>query len=847
MGGGLHFPARSAPSSTSTTADPPITVGSSIPAPADADKDKLYAESASGDDGLTTPPHYEREGDASIVLMRSDYLGAGREGFATVVYPARSTHGQPSHIGGMLHPYPVGLIGIFLEFESAGQSKLIVEAATNGSGTLRNQTSEISIEYRTAGSTSFPSANYVTLEVVSGDLLDVDGNVRSNVRRWSADVSGTPLGTGNRGASSDPALYEIRLNDENDTEFDLHAGSHLTALADVAIVSEEIADLYQRVLAAGSDGRVITGFIGAKSRYGSEDLNKLLVENGILKIVEKEHEGTTRVVTLTDLTHANWRGFHYGAGAVSDPQDGDFYFSLHYRDFEVYDSSAVDRWTNYDPFDTGEPWENVTVGGETITLEPAYLIVEHEGDAEQRAKVKGEAIVIVADRRVVAVTAYTAGADPEYKANAYTPPNDLLDVGRVLVYYKSRPQASALYERVVAISAVTRQVDLCVNEPISTGKSTGTWTSVASDTGLEFVFGIENVATPEERYYYDTTRDSFWFGADVGGGTIRFIQDDADDALADDLNTSSDRVVWLGKLASDAEAQVLLPEIEDGHEYFYFNTALHLIRHLTNSTFVDATATFDHWKWEPLLGSVHVVLVDDVPNVTAENYRALFVNLALPRVWVGHKRTEAGTNAGGTWADYSDSNYHGAHTHDASAGTPSNTTDFYYNTRRHVWRRRVFRTGGFGVPDSYAWVDTNWAHVRSQFGSGTPVWLGDRDNDTALSNAISVDHFDDSNPYVGYNRATDKVRTLDTSTYTAPVLPHPVYEAVPVSETEDRVEVLYDTIGETGVRIKMDAGFGNTAANAGEFDLGRALTADDDLKTLRIYGTYRNGLSTQSR
>ena len=133
------------------TASDPITVGASIPAPSNANKKKLYATSGSSDDGLTTPPHYEREGEVSVFEMRSDYLGADREGFATIDYPARSVHGSPSHHGGALFPRPVGIIGIVLEFNSSTSDTLFVEARTDGDGLLRNHNDEINIRYRTKG------------------------------------------------------------------------------------------------------------------------------------------------------------------------------------------------------------------------------------------------------------------------------------------------------------------------------------------------------------------------------------------------------------------------------------------------------------------------------------------------------------------------------------------------------------------------------------------------------------------------------------------------------------------------------------------------------------------------
>ena len=140
------------------------------------------------------------------------------------------------------------------------------------------------------------------------------------------------------------------------------------------------------------------------------------------------------------------------------------------------------------------------------------------------------------------------------------------------------------------------------------------------------------------------------------------------------------------------------------------------------------------------------------PSRTTES---LFIDFAIPRAWVGYARPVPGADASGTWADYANTNYRGAHRNDGDAGASSNTSHFFYNTdQAHLASSRIpwpvrtgFRTstGGWIRPSN---------HIRSNFAgsTGTAIWLSDRANDTGLSNAVPSD-FDDGNVYVGYSVA----------------------------------------------------------------------------------------------
>ena len=197
-----------------------------------------------------------------------------------------------------------------------------------------------------------------------------------------------------------------------------------------------------------------------------------------------------------------------------------------------------------------------------------------------------------------------ATGDPD----AYIEWDDLVALVRnMFIYTKSRPQASEANLHDLAISALDRSGDICLNVPTRTSEATGTWADIVIDATtpeIEYTLGEEYVTSPVlDRFYYDRFRDDFWAGTDVGGGRIVLIQDVADDALADFLFNTADTVVWLHQHASDAEALTLIPTVLAGHEYFYWSTADEAIRKLDGPTFAAAGSVTDHYIWRQVFGS----------------------------------------------------------------------------------------------------------------------------------------------------------------------------------------------------------------------------------------------------
>ena len=370
--------------------------------------------------------------------------------------------------------------------------------------------------------------------------------------------------------------------------------------------------------------------------------------------------------------------------------------------------------------------------------------------------------------------------------NSYVEWDDIVGLIRnVKVYTKSRPQADEDNNLTLAISAITRGMDLCVNRPSRSSESTGDWGDITLGTTLQIVNGEEDVdSSVLNRYYYDIFRDSFWVGTDVGGGVIRLIQDVADDALASFLTTPTNTVVWLHGLNSDAEALAHLTALQANHEYFYFNKRSRTIRKLSNSTFTGAGDTVNHYQWLPVTdGGVSIIDVTGQggPLVNAQNYKSLFVDFISGRSWIGQIIPIAAVAASGTFADYTQQDYLGAFSNSGAAGSPTEYKVYYsFDPNNHGWRRRTEVIAPF---TSNYWT---WQHVTlegtSLFGHDD-IWLDEADSDAGLAALI---HGPDptthaSVSFVGFNRTTGKVKVLTNSTYVAPTDPDIQYHAALLS------------------------------------------------------------------
>ena len=412
-----------------------ITAAAALPAIADADKTKIYAKSEDDDEGLTSPPNIKREGDAEHFAMRSDYLGADREGFAAYPYAARSSLGQPSHHGGSLVPPPVGLIGIIVEIESRTTARYFVEAATTGDGALQAHTDGIKVNYRNMGAVDWTA---LTLGTVT--------TPRVGVRRWTSDlavvdIDNLPLGSQLYAGQAVSALYDIQiLNATDDAVIEMHAGAHLVEVADQPTLDDEVSQLESRMRAAIAQEGTVEGWIPPQGTYLTEHVNKFLVDNGnIKKVVREHHDGHAKTVGGTaspgtwahvgnvdegGAADAHFRGFQHRASDVTTPVTGDFYCEIGTWDFQVFSSLSGSRWTNYDPFETGAYWASIFVLGVATIPAGGWLDVATRALAFDDVTVLNSVYIIRNTHDIIMATAIVlpVAADEKIEPQLWKPP-----------------------------------------------------------------------------------------------------------------------------------------------------------------------------------------------------------------------------------------------------------------------------------------------------------------------------------------------------------------------------------------------------------------------------------------
>ena len=193
-------------------------------------------------------------------------------------------------------------------------------------------------------------------------------------------------------------------------------------------------------------------FISPKAAYNAMDAGKFLAENGTLKRVDTFHQdghaktvggaaspglwislGRSSSTADGNSVHngnaldegggsgAHFRGWHHRASDVSSPQDGDFYVSVTYGDFEVFRDGMgtdVSGWYGHNPFQPGEYWETVpnpSFGGDNpldVSSDGAFD-ADSLQDAFNHATRVGEAFVIKSERLIV-VAGSVSAAQAEY-------------------------------------------------------------------------------------------------------------------------------------------------------------------------------------------------------------------------------------------------------------------------------------------------------------------------------------------------------------------------------------------------------------------------------------------------
>ena len=128
------------------------------------------------------------------------------------------------------------------------------------------------------------------------------------------------------------------------------------------------------------------------------------------------HAAEDRAVTLTELTHAMFLGFHRRqsgaqnqAGGFNNLVAGMFYLNTTYDDWEKYATQPGPGWSNFIPFRDGEVW-----AGKTF-----HSFVHGEAQAKTRATAVGQVFVDLTGSKVLEVTAYSNAVPAEVRPRLY--------------------------------------------------------------------------------------------------------------------------------------------------------------------------------------------------------------------------------------------------------------------------------------------------------------------------------------------------------------------------------------------------------------------------------------------
>ena len=163
--------------------------------------------------------------------------------------------------------------------------------------------------------------------------------------------------------------------------------------------------------------------------YDEDDEHKIININGKLYEVIRDHQtGHGKSVSIEELTHVNFRGFISIVNDVLTPADGQFVYvyseSLGVTGgFERYTTAGVTGFYPYNPFASGNEWENAPTGF-NYTGELNYRgYRQEESDLIRVASAAGQAFVLLDERQVVFVDEYTPPtADYDYyKTRAAVP------------------------------------------------------------------------------------------------------------------------------------------------------------------------------------------------------------------------------------------------------------------------------------------------------------------------------------------------------------------------------------------------------------------------------------------
>ena len=149
--------------------------------------------------------------------------------------------------------------------------------------------------------------------------------------------------------------------------------------------------------------------------FDEDDFKKLVnVDGDLVEVVRQHHDGHGQQYTTRELTDADFRGFVARVSEVAVPTDGQFVFNEadgFIGGFEQYRTSGVTGWYNYDPFASGEPWENAPAAA-TFSGALTYAgNTRNASDLANLATAAGQVFALTEANQILLIDTFTSAAN----------------------------------------------------------------------------------------------------------------------------------------------------------------------------------------------------------------------------------------------------------------------------------------------------------------------------------------------------------------------------------------------------------------------------------------------------
>ena len=189
---------------------------------------------------------------------------------------------------------------------------------------------------------------------------------------------------------------------------------------------------------------------------------------------------------------------------------------------------------------------------------------------------------------------------------------------------------SADYAGRVWIDNTNDVAHICRNDPEITTITRGGFADATIPSTVQVVESVADLVAPTSivQWAYTYGDNNFWEGRSGPLAAFHWGQTDDHTVLAKLVFGASSVGEWLGQASWDGGALARVPDdgLPVNREYFFWHTGTETIRKLSNSSYVAADSTIDHWKWVPVsanaanvfdwaeTGNIDLIPVDKLPT-----------------------------------------------------------------------------------------------------------------------------------------------------------------------------------------------------------------------------------------